>query len=364
MRDRNTPAFSDNPNERATATSDWAIVETMTGGCTVISIGGHQKEWISLRRARLAQRVRLSPTGEQKPVEIKRLIEHSTANRTPLDLLVHSLEGRLTWRLIIQPVPTAGGLCNAVQVWFADPSIPVKPHRSIAGLIWDFKRQICLQPYESTVMSGRESFWEGTEEVSLSRLLSLGERYDEYAETLELLFASEPGQRTQTHVTTAHYHGGLMRWQVNLVAADPGVLVVWEDVTDAMPVEPPTLQQIGLQTASIAGINVAVIAPAHGTLVMFLTPPPSWVQYIYRSDQVRVIHPDDVDAIQKAVASEGFANGTTTTNSVSAEIRLLATDDTYDTVTMNFHPYPGELGTGLVIGSFAQTERQIAHDLR
>lgn len=334
---------------------DWSVVETMTGDYTVVSVGGHQKDWIALRRAHLAHRVHLSSGRNQPPVQIKRLIEHCSTERTAIDTEVYSLEGHLSWRLIIKPVPTAGNLCNAVQVWFADPSIPVKPERSIAGLIWDFKRQICLQPFESTIMSGREHLWEGTEEVSLSRLLSLGARYDEYAETLELLFASEYGQRTQTHVTTAHYHGGLMRWQVNLVAQDPGVLVVWEDVSDATPVETPTLEHIGLKTASIAGINVAVIAPALGTLVMFLTPPPQWVNYIYRSADVRVIHPDDIEDIQKAVASEHFGTDATPPDSVSTDVRLLATNGAYQSVTMSFHPYPGELGTGLVIGSFSNT---------
>ena len=339
-------------NDTATD-SDWSVVETMTGDYTVVSVGGHQKDWIALRRAQLAHRVHLTRTRNQQPVQIKRLIEHCSAERTGIDTEVYSLEGHLSWRLIIKPVPTAGNLCNGVQVWFADPSIPVKPERSIAGLIWDFKRQICFQPYESTIMSGREHLWEGKEEVSLSRLLSLGARYDEYAETLELLFASECGKRTQTHVTTAHYHGGLMRWQVNLVAKEPGVLVLWEDVTDATPVETPTLEHIGLKTASIAGINVAVIAPALGTLVMFLTPPPSWVNYIYRSADVRVIHPDDIEAIQKVVASEHFGTETSPEDSVSTQVRLLATDGSYRPVTMSFHLYPGELGTGLVIGSFS-----------
>ena len=330
------------------AAGEWTIVETMTGENTVISVGGNQREWVSLRRAGLAQRVRLTSTGNQPPVELHRLIEHCATNRTSLDTEVYSLEGRLSWRLIIHPVPTAGGRCNGVQVWFAAPNVPVKPQRSIAGLIWDLERQICLQPYESTVMSGRENLWEGTEEVSLSRLLSLGDRYDEFSDTLELLFASDPTRRTQTHVTTPHVHGRLMRWQVNLVSQAPGALVIWEVVTDAVPVEPPTLQQIGPQTVSLTGANVAVIAPAQGTLAMFLTPPPDWVQYIYRSPDVHVIHRGDVEALQKAVASEQFAQS----GPVSVDVRLLTTDNTYESVTMKLHPYPGEVGAGLVIGSF------------
>lgn len=334
--------------------ADWTVVETMTGDHTVVSVGGHQREWTRLRRANLPQRVCLENSPSGQPVDLSRLIEHCANRRQRLDTLVRSLEGRIAWRLIIEPVPTAANGCHGVQIWFADPSVPVKPQRSIAGVIWDFPRQICLQPYESTVMSGREVLWEGTEEVSLSRLLSLGDRYDEYSETLELLFAENAGQRTQTHVTTPHYRGGLMRWQVNLVAREPGVLVLWEDVTDALPVEPPTLHQIGLQTASIAGINVAVIAPEHGTLVMFLTPPPDWIRYIYRSSDVRVIHPEDVPAIQKAVASEQFANADRS-DPVSAKVRFLTPDDTYTEVQVYFHPYPGEMGTGLVIGSFAKS---------
>lgn len=334
--------------------AEWTIVETMTGKNTVVSVGGHKREWVSLRRAGFAQRVRLTANRDQPPLELERLIERCATTRKPLDAEVYSLEGRISWRLIIEPVPTAGGRCNAVQLWLAAKDVPVKPRRSIAGLVWDFERQICLQPFESTVMSGREGLWEGAEEVSLSRLLSLGERYDEFIETLQLLFASDPSQRIQTHVTVPHAYKEVMRWQVNLVAHEPGALVVWEDVTDAVPVEPPTLQQIGLHTAHLTGVNVVVIAPAHGTLAMFLTPPPEWVQHIYRSADVHVIHQDDVEAIQKAVAAERFA-AAATDQPVSTDVRLLTTDGTYERVTLNLLPFPGEIGTGLVVGYFVRS---------
>lgn len=57
-------------NDTATD-SDWSVVETMTGDYTVVSVGGHQKDWIALRRAQLAHRVHLTRTRNQQPVQIK-----------------------------------------------------------------------------------------------------------------------------------------------------------------------------------------------------------------------------------------------------------------------------------------------------
>lgn len=320
----------------------WVVVETITeGGMTVVSVAGRQAEWQSVERRAPAF------------VPIKRLIREVAARRQAIDVDVPGDGGRSA-RVVVIPVPTPRGLCHGVQFWCGPSGATPPPPRSIAGCIWDFDRQICVQPYESNVMSGRESVY--TEEVSLARILSLGDRYDEYAPVLQQLFAPEPGHRSQSLVTVPHAEGRLMRWQVNVIAHPPGVFTIWEDVTDVRPVEPPTLHQIGLDSAQSLGLNVAVIAPQQGTLAMFLTPPPDWVQYNYRQAGVSIFHPDDLGKLADFVDSDSFDSAE---HSQSISIRILNIDNVYEPIDLTLRPYPDALGSGLVVGSFMRSAPSI-----
>lgn len=315
---------------------DWVVVETISdGGMTVVSIGGRQAEWSTVERR--------APNY----VPIRRFLAEVQSAQEPADRTFTSPQGGRSTRVVALPIPTPRGLCHGVQFWCGPVDSEPPPPRSIAGCIWDFERQICIQPYESTVMSGREDVF--TEEVTLARILSLGSRYDDQAPVLQELFAPEPGHRSQTFATIPHTDGHLMRWQVNLIAHEPGIFCIWEDVTDARPVAPPTLSQIGLESTGHHGLNVAVIAPHVGTLAMFVTPAPDWIQYNYRRAGVSIFQPDDLPKLVEFVDSDTFDSAPA---GQQMRLHILNVDDEYEPVDMTLQPYPDALGTALVVASF------------
>lgn len=222
------------------------------------------------------------------------------------------------------------------------------PPRKIAGVMWDLERRMVVQNYYSTTLTGYEDDY--NEEVPLARVLALGSRYDAFAETLQMLFDPQTGQKLQHHVTAVHFKTGRpVKFQVNIAAIpDFGVKVLWEDVTDVNPPETPTLHQIGMTAAAETGLTVATLAPRAGVFALFLTPPPNWLPWSKPDPGVKILHPDDQELILTALNSAGFGHDAP----VVVPVRLLSTSGEHVRVEMTIRPMPEAIGAGIVIATF------------
>lgn len=319
--------------------SAWHVVELMSpSGMSLISVGGDQRQWSSVDRKIPGY------------IPLVDLIKESVAERQEIDRTYRSKNGRVD-RVLIVPITSPRDNVYGIQYWIGSPETDPPDKRRVTGVFWDLQRHTVVQPWESTWMSGREDDYH--EEVPLARVLQLGTRYDQFAETLQLLFDPQTGQRTQTHVTVVHHKSGQrMSWQVNIVAIPPvGAKVLWEDVTDAHPPETPSLHQLGMEEAASKGINVAVLAPSVGTIALFLTPPPDWMPWEYHHPGTRIIHPNDQLKLLEFLGSEGF--GRSDENKDRLPVRLLASNGEYVSVAMDLRPVPGSIGTGIVIATFS-----------
>ena len=320
----------------------WVVVEAISpAGMSVISTGGVQREWTSLKRRAPAI------------VPIEDLVREVVTHGSTIERTYRPASGRPV-RVIVVPITSPRESVYGVQFWCGSEDDIPPPRRRITGVFWDLQRRTVVQPWESTWMSGREDDYH--EEVPLARVLQLGTRYDQFAETLQLLFDPKTGQKAQTHVTVVHHKSGKrMCWQVNIVAIPPhGTKVLWEDVTDARPPETPTLHQLGMEEAAARGVNVAVIAPSVGTIAVFLTPPPEWMPWDYHRPGTRVIHPDDQVKMMEFLGSEGFGRSADASREIP--VRLLSTSGRYLPVRMGLRPTPGSIGTGIVIATFGNPD--------
>lgn len=316
---------------------DWSVVEAISPlGMSVISQGGRCKEWTSIDR--------LAPSH----IPTQKIIQGVVDTGVAADLTFTGRKGNVD-RVIVHPITSPRDAVYGVQFWRGPTDAEPPEKRRITGVFWDLQRRMVVQPWESTWMSGREDDYH--EEVPLARVLQLGTRYDQFAETLQLLFNPETGQKTQTNVTIVHHKTGeRLNWRINVIATPPeGVKVLWEDVTDIDPPRTPTLHQMGMEAAAASGLTVAVIAPSVGTFALFLTPPPAWLPWYEPTPGIRLIHPDDQEKMLVFLSSARF--GINESDS-TLSIRLLTTADQWVPVDMTLNPIPGSIGSGTVLATF------------
>lgn len=322
---------------------DWTVVEVISAlGMSVISQGGRSKEWTSVDR--------LAPSH----IPVRKIIQGVVDTGTTADLSFTSKKGTVD-RVIVHPITSPREAVYGVQFWRGPDGTQPPEKRRITGVFWDLQRRVVVQPWESTWMSGREDDYH--EEIPLARVLQLGTRYDQFSETLQLLFEPETGQKTQTSVTIVHNKTGeRLTWRINIVADPPrGVKVLWEDITDVDPPKTPTLHQVGMEAAAAAGLTVAVIAPSVGTIALFLTPPPSWLPWDEPTPGIKIIHPDDQQKMLAFLGSEMFGRAAADS---TLSVRLLTTTGDWVPVEMSLTPIPGAIGSGTVVATFP-TPREV-----
>lgn len=317
---------------------DWSVVEVVSPlGMSVISHGGRCKEWTSIDR--------LAPSH----IPVQKIIQAVVETGTPADLTFTGRKGNVD-RVIVHPITSPREAVYGVQFWRGPADVTPPEKRRVAGVFWDLQRQMVIQPWESTWMSGREDDYH--EEIPLARVLQLGTRYDQFSETLQLLFRPETGQKMQTNVTIVHNKTGQrLNWRINVIATPPaGVKVIWEDITDVDPPMTPSLHQVGMEVAAASGLNVAVIAPSVGTIALFLTPPPAWLPWYEPDPSIKIIHPDDQQKMLEFLDSEMFGQSEP---APSMPVRLLTTAGGWVTTEMILSLIPGSIGSGTVVASFA-----------
>lgn len=287
-------------------TQHWMVAETLDPATpmTIVSVGGRPRDFTRRERVVHDALVKggLVKGGLERPPTLDMKLFVGKAFDDARESR-HTVERKIPdtpLTAICIPVPGPFGDAHAVQGWIGnlrDTEPP--PPRPAAGVVWDFDKQMIIQPIESIRLSGVPDD-EYVREVSLAEIIERGEKVAHVERLLEVTQNPPiPGDYMRFPVSVPHLKGHTMTWQVTLRSRDDeqcrGSWWMWEDMTsETNTPQYPTLEDVGYQAVHRrAGIHVAVVNLESATIPHWLTEPAPWIKFRYLNTPTEVFHPGD-----------------------------------------------------------------------